>query len=347
MGIPYRKAAVTPPPECSLMRMFSLAIERCRSRLTLLTICVSFVLVSPTLAQDTFAGYRVERLPVSSFDARLRKEIKLHAQFLAPSAPQPWQTVVLPSNCAGRDDQFWLLMAPALIERGFAVVLLDSFSPRGFSSVCMDQRQMWQEARVVDAIAVLKALKRDSRIDSSRIALGGHSTGAVTAFMTSFVEAAQMVKTDAVGYNAYFAVGAACDLTFKGPKIWAPLLLISAEMDDYTFPEPCQAEARRLQAAGSHVTMRIIEGANHNMSTSGWIYSNNVQRMPKGIPRMYMQERDEMGVLRLELDDGSKVTAADMIKAYGGFLLSKTRGGTVGGSWDKFPEVASFIFQHL
>ena len=58
---------------------------------------------------------------------------------------------------------------------------------------------------------------------------------------------------------------------------------------------------------------------------------------------MYMRGRDEKGILQLELDDGQQVTAPDMIKAYGGFLLSKTRGGTFGGHWDAFPEVRTLI----
>lgn len=304
-------------------------------------------LVLPASAQSWLVSMAPEPLKITVRDAKLGREILLDTQLLAPAASHPWQTVVLPSNCSGRDDQFWSLMAPALVQRGFAVVLLDSFTPRGFPSVCMDQRQMWQEARVADVIAVLKALRRDARIDSARIALGGHSTGAVTSFMASFVQAADVAKTEAIGYTAYFAVGAACDLTFKNPTLWGPLLLISGEMDDYTFAEPCQAEARRLQGAGAQVTMQMIKGANHNMSTSGWVYNPSVQRMPKDIPRMYMQRRDEKGVLHLELDDGRSVTAADMMKAYGGFLLSKTRGGTIGGNWDQFPQVDSAILQHL
>jgi dienelactone hydrolase len=55
------------------------------------------------------------------------------------------------------------MMTPALIKKGYAVVLLDSFSPRGFSTVCANKFQMWQEARVTDVIAVLKKLQIDAR----------------------------------------------------------------------------------------------------------------------------------------------------------------------------------------
>lgn len=307
----------------------------------------ALVASNEVFAQSTWGGYPVDSLEVNIYDGRLEKYIRLNTQLVMPSHAPPWQTVVLPSNCTGQDDHFWRLMVPALIQRGYAVVLLDSFSPRGFTTVCANKFQMWQEARVVDAVAVLKTLNGDARIDARRIALGGHSNGAVTAFMASYAEAARVVKTDALGYAAYFAVGAACDLSFKAPRLWAPLLLISGEKDDYTFPEPCEAETTRLKSAGSPATIKIIKGANHNMSTTGWIYSNQVQRMPKGIPRMYMLGRDGKGVLHLELDDGQKVTAPDMIKAYGGFLLSKTRGGTIGGDWDKFPEVSALILEHL
>lgn len=327
--------------------MFSDHFKNGFFKILLLGVCWVFALGMPAVAQNTSMGYPVEALEVNVFDAKLAKEIRLNTQLLVPDAPVPWQTVVLPSNCTGRDDHFWTLMVPALLQKGFAVVLLDSFSPRGFASVCANKFQMWQEARVADAVAVLKKLQSDPRMDASKIALGGHSNGAVTAFLASFVESSKVVKTDALGFAAYFAVGAACDLTFKSPKLWAPLLLISGEKDDYTFPEPCQAEATRLQGAGSPATLKMIQGANHNMSTTGWVYSSHVQRMPKGIPRMYMRGRDDKGALHLELDDGSQVTAFDMIKTHGGFMLGKTRGGTIGGTWDKFPEVSALIFEHL
>lgn len=328
------------------MKLSSL-LQHSLSKIYIALLLTALAVSTQAVAQATSFGYAAEAIEVNVYDRKLDKQIRLNTQLIAPVAPQPWQTVVLPSNCTGSDDQFWKLTVPVMIQKGYAVVLLDSFSPRGFSTVCANKFQMWQEARVADAIAVLKTLKSDARFDPQKIALGGHSNGAVTAFMSSFVEAAQVVKTDSLGYAAYFAVGAACDLSFKNPKLWAPLLLISGEKDDYTFPEPCQSEAVRLESAASPVKIKIIKGANHNMSTTGWFYSNQVQRMPKGIPRMYLRGRDDKGVLHLELDDGQKVTAPDMIKTYGGFLLSKTRGGTIGGNWDTFPEVSALIFEHL
>lgn len=292
-------------------------------------------------------GYQVEKLEVTVKDAKLERDIKLNTMLIKPLVTQPWQTVVLPSNCTGQDDQFWTLIVPVFHEQGYAVVLLDSFTPRGFSSVCTDKFRMWQEARVADAVAVLRHLQSDQRFDRQRIALGGHSNGAVTAFMAAFMESTKMLKIQQLGFAAYFSVGAACDLTFKDTKLWSPLLLISGERDDYTFPEPCQLEAQRLKSAGSDVEIKIIEGANHNMSTSGWIYSNSVQRMPKGIPRMFMRGRDDKGIMQVELDDGTLSSGRQMQEKYGGFMLSKSRGGTVGGNWDKFPEVRDAILKHL
>lgn len=292
-------------------------------------------------------GHPSQALEVATHDVKLGKQIQLNTLLVIPDAPTPWQTVVLPSNCTGQDDHFWSLMVPALASRGYAVVLLDSFTPRGFSSVCTDKFRMWQEARVADAVAVLQALRADPRFDPARIALGGHSNGAVTAFMAAFVASAKVVKAEPLGYAAYFSVGAACDLSFKDTRLWAPLLIVSGEKDDYTFPEPCLAEARRLQAAGSDAQIHIVAGANHNMSTTGWVYNTGVMRMPKGIPRMFMRGRDEGGVMHVELEDGSLSTGRQMQEKYGGFLLSKARGGTVGGQWDKFPEVREAIFKHL
>jgi len=223
-------------------------------------------------------------------------------------------------------------MVPELVGRGFAVVLLDSFTPRGFASVCTDITKMWQEARVADAVATLKVLRADPRFDTQRIALGGHSNGAITAFMSAFVDANKMLKIDDLGFAAYFGVGTTCDLTFKNPKLWAPVLLVSGEKDDYTYPEPCIKEIERLKSLGGDVELIIIKGANHEMSTSGWVYNPRVQSLPKGIPHMFMLGRDEQGTMRVELADGSIRTGRQMQEQYGGFMMSKSFGGTVGGT---------------
>ena len=286
-------------------------------------------------------------LNVSVLDAKQEKEIKLGVTLVVPDAPQPWQAVVLPSNCTGQDDYFWKLMVPVLLEKGYAAILLDSFTPRGFKAVCTDKTKMWQEARVADAVAILKVLRLDNRFDAQKIALGGHSNGAITAFMAAYTEANTMLKIDDLGFAAYFGVGTTCDLTFKSGKLWAPILLVSGGKDDYTFPEPCIKEIQRLKTLGGDAELLIIDGANHNMSTSGWIYNPKVQRLPKGIPHMFMLGRDAKGVMQVELEDGTLRTGRQMQEQYGGFMLNKSFGGTVGGSWDKFPVVMDAILGHL
>ena len=47
--------------------------------------------------------------------------------------------------------------------------------------------------------------------------------------------------------------------------------------------------------------------------------------------------------MQVELEDGTLRTGRQMQEQYGGFMLNKSFGGTVGGNWDKFPEVRDAI----
>jgi dienelactone hydrolase len=316
-------------------------------RLLLRRLCVLCLVgvCAPSWAFVTqaFSGYAQEIPAIAGFDRKNQKPIQLNTLLVLPRTAPPWKAVVLPSNCAGLRDEFWQKITPVLLEKGLAVALLDSFTPRGFADVCSNKFQMWQEDRVHDAQAVLAHLQADPRMDARKIVLGGHSNGALTAFFSAYQEASPALQMTDGSFAAYFGVGTSCEVSFKSPALRAPLLLISGEKDDYTLPQPCVAEVRRLQAAGSPADIVLIAGANHNMSTGGWIYSSAVQRMPRGIPRMFMQGRQPDGNMLVELEDGSRMSSRQMLVKYGGFLLSGTRGATIGGNWDRFPEVSAAI----
>lgn len=95
-------------------------------RLFLACLLGVFVAASSAFAfsQGLSQRHQVEKLEVTVKDAKLERDIKLNALLIKPMVTQPWQTVVLPSNCTGQDDQFWTLMVPAFLQQGYAVVLL-------------------------------------------------------------------------------------------------------------------------------------------------------------------------------------------------------------------------------
>jgi len=50
------------------------------------------------IKENNHRGQPLVILEVNVLDIKLDKEIRLNSQMVAPSVPQPWHTVVLPSN---------------------------------------------------------------------------------------------------------------------------------------------------------------------------------------------------------------------------------------------------------
>ena len=306
----------------------------------LLSIPMSVIAISPSL----FPGYEVETLNVKVVVPVPGKpeEVQLKPLLIKPTHSAPWSTIVLPSNCSGSDDRLWHFWVPELIKNNIAVVLVDSFKPRGFESICSNQFRMTIGARLQDVHQVLDYLRADSRFRSEKIALGGHSTGAMTAFHSSFAEVlAHLNRKPGTGYNAFIGAAASCEMSFKTPLLQGPLLLISGDKDDWTPAGPCEAESNRLKQSSQDASFIAIPGAYHTFSTKGVVKSPKVMKMPDDIPHMFLKNLSyEPQKSTAELASGEELAIDQIVKKYAGFLGSKLFGAHIGGDYDKASEVA-------
>lgn len=295
----------------------------------------------------TFEGVETEIIKFPYIDKSVDKEIILDSRLFKPNSPAPWNLVVLGSNCSGLEDKFWRLIAPDLLSKGYAVLLADVFNPRGFSRACENQLDYKFIARINDPFVILTGLRTDSRF--KKIAWGGHSTGAGTAFTIAYRDARRFLfNKNGQFYDAYFGVAASCETAFNETRLDAPLLLISGAKDDYTPPEPCVQQISKLKSDGQPGELLLIEGVNHEMSTSGWIYLSRLFKFPKGGPLLVVDSYDSEGrffIFRTEA--GEKMSSRQYLAKYGGFMGSKIFGATVGGNWDKYPLVRDRILDFL
>ncbi|WP_350295114.1 hypothetical protein [Limnohabitans sp. Rim8] len=307
-----------------------------------------FLVFSPLLvfaqSPSLFPNFQSETLNINVFIPLPGKteEVKLQPLLIKPSSPAPWSTIVLPSNCAGSDDKMWHFWVPELIKNNIAVVLLDSFKPRGFDSVCINAlSRITIGSRLQDVHQVLDFLRADGRFQTGKIALGGHSAGAATAFQSSFAEVQKHLdRQPNNGYDAFVGAAATCEFSFKTPKLQGPLLLISGEKDDWTLAAPCEAEINRLKNASQDAAFISISGAYHTFSTTGVVWQPKLMKVPVNIPQMYLKKLSyETQKTIAELANGEELNINEVVKKYGGFLGSKLFGAHTGGEYDKAPQV--------
>jgi dienelactone hydrolase len=185
-------------------------------------------------------------------------EITLSAKYLPPPFPEagPAAAVLLLHGCNGisqttgvnpRPDK----MASLLQEKGYAVLMLDSFSGRDLQEICsvpLSKRTLSPRMRAEDARHALDWLKTRKEIDGDRLGVIGWSHGA-TSILALLGQKQPSVRV-AVG----FFPSCSSYLLRDKFQVTAPLLLLVGEDDDWTPAEPCRA----LVAKSAQPTFRLV-----------------------------------------------------------------------------------------
>jgi dienelactone hydrolase len=198
--------------------------------------------------------------------------IMLEARLLRPAGDGPFPAVTALHGCGGlyrrggaevsARDRDWALR---LRDQGYLVLMVDSFSPRGFKEVCkLADRPVRQEAeRKGDAAAALAYLRNRADVAAPRIGLIGWSHGGGTAL-------AAMGYPPQAGYRAAVIFYPGCGHSSRQAD-WrpqAPLLLLTGDADDWTPPAACRKLAARHESAGL-LELVIYPGATHDFDAPG------------------------------------------------------------------------------
>lgn len=158
--------------------------------------------------------------------------------------------------------------AKPLIEAGYAVFMVDSFTPRNSAKISGTSGQLtWNTTfNISDAIYALKFLSTHPQIDASRIYHMGWSRGgnAVTGAMWPNYQM-PITKSEAIKWAGSIALYPGCTLRYRNPtlKIASPVLYLLGEKDDMTPSQPCVEEAKLLAADGQPITYKVYPGAHH------------------------------------------------------------------------------------
>jgi dienelactone hydrolase len=158
--------------------------------------------------------------------------------------------------------------AKPLIEAGYAVFMVDSFTPRNSAKISGTGGQLtWNTTvNISDAIYALKFLSTHPQIDASRIYHMGWSRGgnAVTGAMWPNYQL-PITKSKSIKWAGSIALYPGCTLRYKNPtlKITSPVLYLLGEKDDMTPSQPCVEEAQLLAAEGQPITYKVYPGAYH------------------------------------------------------------------------------------
>lgn len=162
-------------------------------------------------------------------------------------------------------------MAHRLTAQGYGVLVPDSFSSRGYESICsipLKKRPIGMTERVRDAYVSLDYLAKREDVQASNIGMIGFSHGAMAVVNSddaNFPDVDPAALTSA-RYNGAVAFYPGCvEVVRREPAFSArtPLLILIGADDDWTFPDYCQRLVNRAAQAGQPVSIVTYPGAYH------------------------------------------------------------------------------------
>ena len=167
--------------------------------------------------------------------------------------------------------------AREMVALGVAAVVIDSFGPRGVTQTVTDQSAVTGQDFNLDALAALKVLGANSRIDGKRIGITGFSKGGTSSLMAAHERqvVAAGVPTG-LRYALHVPFYPACVAQFHRPKTTgAPIYMLLGGADSYVGHEPCETYAAALRAEGARIEVKVFPGAGHGFD-GGAPYFNNM-----------------------------------------------------------------------
>jgi dienelactone hydrolase len=180
--------------------------------------------------------------------------------------------LVLHHTCGGISEHIhrW---AQAALQRGYAVLMLDTLSARGLNNDCGSPSKIPNGRWVKDQLDAVTYLAELPFVDPKAIATLGFSKGGLASTWLSSPSVAQAIRPDAVLPAATVSLYSLCALPpSKGrpqgivilqPDAVRPLLMLMGEKDNELSPQSCLRELPLRKAAGAPVQWHVYPDTTH------------------------------------------------------------------------------------
>lgn len=201
-----------------------------------------------------------------------------------PTGNGPFPAVVI-SHSKGI-SQHLLVHARELLAAGFAVLVVDTFGPRGIKA----GGDLFPAEFAKDAYDALAHLQGQTYINKNRIFQTGYSYGGLAAALLASPQGADAFKASG-RFRATVANYGSCAIQESGSKHKLemlsadsdrPILRLMAELDIETPPKHCFPLLDEMKAAGKDVHWHIYPNNTHGWDKAehnGYVYRHNGETM--------------------------------------------------------------------
>ncbi|HET8575870.1 MAG TPA: dienelactone hydrolase family protein [Methylomirabilota bacterium] len=196
------------------------------------------------------------------------------AKLIKPEGPGPFPAVVQLHGCGGLEPQSYR-WAHWLADRGYVVLVVDSFGPREVKGDCRSgPGEPPITARFDDAFGALRYLQAQPFVIAGRVAAVGWSQGGVYAMAVingPSLERARLrgVKLPPVGFAASIGISPGGCFSLVKEQVIRPLLVLIGGADDWTPAAKCKEMVDAMRGRGANASIVIYPGAYHYFDVEG------------------------------------------------------------------------------
>lgn len=202
------------------------------------------------------------------------KPSEIDGYLFRPNGKGPSPAIIALHGCGGLFNKTGKLSkrhydwAVRLTSFGYVVLFPDSFTPRGFDSVCeVKGRNSVSVTRVRprDAYGALAWLQSQEFVKADSIGLLGWSNGGTSVLASvdgHFKEIRDDVRHD---FKVAVAFYPGCRVFDENPE-WQPIIpttILIGEADDWTPAEPCVSLVKKKRGSGADIEIFIFPEAYH------------------------------------------------------------------------------------
>jgi dienelactone hydrolase len=201
------------------------------------------------------------------------------AELAMPEGSGPFPAIVVLHGCdgVGRHYRDWVR---DLVTWGYAAILVDSFRPRGFQTVCNHGMEVSPETQAEDAFAAAAYLRTLPQISGDRIGVIGFSHGGWAVLHAVLAEMTENGRQQPFAAAIAFYPG--CER--PGSPLVTDTLILIGDADEWTPLKHCIAWRDAAQTAGHALAMKVYHGATHGFDAPlkpHWFAGHWVGRDPE------------------------------------------------------------------
>jgi dienelactone hydrolase len=191
---------------------------------------------------------------------------------LKPEGRGPFPAIVMVHQCAGLNAAV-MANAREAVAQNYVVLMIDSFSSRGVTTVCYGPKMgvnFFRGAR--DALQAAEHLRTQPYVDAKRIAMVGFSWGAIVGLLASSQHYASALKAGP-GFAAVASFYPGCftitpqngrpPFELVNADIKRPLLVLMGEDDTETPAPECVSKLEAVKRAGAPVEWHVYPQTTH------------------------------------------------------------------------------------